>query len=134
MGTWATDPFGNDHACDWGCNLAKTKGLDFIRETLESALSGGGEYLDSHEGDHAIAAADTVARLRGHFGVRNAYTESVDQWVQKQREPIPQELVDLALRTVERVLTEPSELLELWEDSGADEWIDEMEALKERLS
>jgi hypothetical protein len=134
MGTWAKDPFGNDTACDWKYDVEKSNGFQLIEKTLQKVLSIGDGYLDSSEADEAIAAADTVARLRGHFGVRNAYTESLDKWVAQQNLQIPQGLVDSAIQVVERVTTEPSELLELWQESGEfDEWKAEMDELKERL-
>lgn len=37
MGMWSTDPFGNDDAADWACQLARnTKIFDQIREGLHS--------------------------------------------------------------------------------------------------
>jgi hypothetical protein len=134
MGTWAADPFGNDTACDWKYDVEKTTGLQLIESTLQRVLAAGDGYLDSSDADQAIAAADTIARLRGHFYVRNAYTESLDEWVEKQRVQIPQQLVDSAIAVIDRILTEPSELLDLWQETGAsEEWEGQMEDLKERL-
>ena len=144
MGTWANDPFGNDTACDWEATLIsksrawsfRNEGFIFIKVTLEKVLSAREEYLylEASDADEGVAAADTVARLRGHFYECNAYTSDLDQWVAAQKKPIPQELVDLALRAVNRVTSTPSELLDLWEESGeADAWKEQMAALKERL-
>jgi hypothetical protein len=138
MGTWANDPFGNDAACDWKYDVEKCNdlrsGLNLIKATLEKTISAGNEYLEGPDADEGIAAADTVARLRGHFYDRNAYTKSLDEWVARQSGEIPQELVDLALRVVDRVLTPPSEALELWEETGeAEDWKMQLEELKERL-
>ena len=142
MGTWANDPFGNDIACDWVFDLVKkgpgglfgNPGLKFIKATLDKALSSGSEYLAAPDGDEGIAAADAVARLRGHFFQRNAYTKDLDDWVAKQRKADYQDLAELALKAVERTLTSPSEILGLYEDSGEVEaWKGQMQALKERL-
>ena len=142
MGTWSNDPFGNDIACDWVFDLIKkasgwslrNQGFIFIKATLDKARSAGEEYLGARDADEGIAAADTVAKLRGHFYVRNAYTKSLDEWVAKQNSAIPQHIVDLALQVVDRVLTEPSELLDLWMESGdAEDWKAQLENLKERL-
>jgi len=133
MGAWDSDPFGNDTAGDWKYELEATQGFDFIEETLEKALSSGEDYLEAPDAEEAIAAADTIARLRGHYYTRNAYTESLDAWVAQQTDTVPQDLVELALRTLDRVQTEPSELLELWEESGGEDWKEHMQALKERL-
>ena len=142
MGTWANDPFGNDIACDWVFDLLKkakswgfrNQSLAFIRATLEEALSADEDCLNARVADRAIAAADTVARLRGHFFEKNAYTKSLDAWVEKQTAPVPQELVALALSSIDRILTEPSELVDLWEESGeAESWKIQIEGLRERL-
>src|SRR5882762_3665152 len=123
MGAWANDPFGCDTACEWTYDLEKSTGFQLIEETFDSVLSLEDDYLDSSDAEQAIAAADTVARLRGHFYVRNAYTKSVDEWVARQKAKVPQDLVDQAALAVDRVLTEPSELLELWQESGeAEDW------------
>jgi len=134
MGAWDSDPFGNDMACDWVYDVEKTTGLELIEKTLDNVLAVGDDYLDSFEAEQGIAAADTIARLRGHFYVRNAYTEALDKWVAKQKVEVPQELVNRAIQVVDRVMTEPSEPLELWEESGGDDWKDHLDALKERLN
>ena len=133
MGTWAPDPFGNDAACDWKYTVEESTGLEIIEETLDRVLSAGSDYLEAPDADEGIAAADTVARLRGHFYERNSYTESLDAWIARQTIEVPQEMVERAIQVVDRVLIEPSELLELWQESGSDEWEAQMEALKERL-
>jgi hypothetical protein len=134
MGTWSSDPFGNDAACDWKYDVEQSTGLQLIEESLDAVLSSEDESLDSTDAELGIAAAETIARLRGYFYLRDAYTESLDKWVERQTCEVPQDLVDSAIRVVDRVLTEPSDLLELWTESGdPEEWIAQMEALKERL-
>ena len=134
MGAWNSDPFGNDKACDWALDLQKSRqGFDFIRKTLEKVLTKNNGSPWTTDSEKAIAAAETVARLRGHFYVRNAYTAPLDAWVAKQPRPVPQDLVELALRAVDRIETEPSELLELWQESGDEGWEEHMQTLKERL-
>ena len=142
MGTWANDPFGNDCSCDWAFDLVKKgntglfgkPGLSFIKATLEKALSSGQENLEAPDADEGIAAADTVARLRGHFYERNAYTQKLDDWVAKEKKADHQQLADLAVKVIERTQSPPSELLDLWEESGeAENWKQQMAALRERL-
>src|SRR5207302_5926895 len=81
MGAWDHTTFGNDDACDWGGDLRSHEDLSFIEETLDTVVATGDEYLEAPESSQAIAAAEVVGRLQGHFGIRNAYTESVDRWV-----------------------------------------------------
>lgn len=134
MGTWGTDPFGNDTACDWVYDLEETSDLSLIRSTLEYILENDPELVSSHEGDQAIAAADTVARLNGKFYVRNSYTQSLDEWVEKTRLTPSRSLVDLALKALDRITTKPSESVDLWEESDSfEERKQQIEALKNRL-
>jgi hypothetical protein len=131
MGAWANDPFGNDTACDWAYGLEDADDFSLIEDTIQTVLDAGEEYLEAPSGDEAIAAADVIARLRGKFYVRNSYTESVDSWVAAHPIEPPADLIAKALKALDRILTEPSELLELWE--GNDGWRQHMVALKERL-
>jgi Domain of unknown function (DUF4259) len=134
MGTWSVDPFGNDDAVDWIYDLVETNDLTFIVETIQKVLDFGSEYLDAPEAIEAIAAADIIARLKGNFYVKNAYTESLDDWIENHRLTPPQALVESAILAMDRILTAPSELLELWQDSkDFDHWAKEMQDLKARL-
>ena len=108
MGTWAADPFGNDTACDWKYGIEETDDLSVIQRSITRVLEIGDEYLEAPEAEEAIAAADTLARLRGQFYVRNAYTESLDEWVAKHPIDPPQGLVDDAIRAMDPALSHPS--------------------------
>jgi hypothetical protein len=48
--------------------------------------------------------------------VRNAYTETVDNWVERHASRQSAKLVAQAVGAIERVVTAPSELLELWSE------------------
>ena len=134
MGAWETDPFGNDTACDWQYELEETDDLSLIESTLEKVREVGSKYLDASDAEEAIAAADAIVRLKGNFYVKNSYTESVDAWVAQHPLEPPQSLVDTAIAVLDRILTEPSELLELWQESDEFEaWTKHMADLKKRL-
>ena len=134
MGAWDCDPFGNDTACDWKYDLEGTDDLSLVAETIDKIHAAGGDYLEAPDAEEAIAAADALARLRGKFYVRNSYTESLDNWVAGHRITPPKELLDSAVRAIARILTEPSELLELWGESDKfDEWKKHLTDLQERL-
>jgi len=134
MAAWDTDPFGNDTACDWAYSLDECEDLKMIVKTLERVEAVGDEYLDATEAEEAVAAADTLARLKGRAYVHNSHTEAVDEWVAQQHHSVSLELTELAIHVIDRILTEPSELLELWEESeDFDAWKKHLEDLKERL-
>lgn len=134
MGAWDCDPFGNDTACDWKYDLEETDDLSVISETIERIHTAGGDYLEASDAEEGIAAADALSRLRGKFYVRNSYTELLDSWVASHPITPPKELLDSAVRAIDRILTEPSELLELWGESEKfGEWKKHLTDLKERL-
>ena len=56
-----------------------------MEAALDSVLEAGNEYLEVDEATEALAAAETIARLQGNWGVQDAYTESVDTWVRKTK-------------------------------------------------
>ena len=120
MGTWDTGTFDNDTAADWAWTLAEQDDLSLVEAALDAVLAAGDAYLEAPEAEEALAAAEVLARLRGRWGVRNAYTEPVDTWVEAHPLVPPAALVEKAQRAIARVRTPPSELLELWEEAGDD--------------
>lgn len=135
MGAWSCEPFGNDNAGDWALALEGSDDLSLIEETLRNVVDVGSDYLETHLAEEAVAAADTLARLRGNFYARNPYTEAVDLWVADHPLAPPPELVATAIKVIDRILTEPSEALELWQESEELEaWKTQMADLKARLA
>lgn len=123
MGTWDIDAFGNDTACDWGYSLEDTNDLSLVESTIDRVLATGSDYLEVTDAEEALAAAEVIARLQGNWGIRNAYTEPVDAWVERNQLTPSAELVQKAHAAIDRIQTSPSELLELWEESEmVDEW------------
>jgi hypothetical protein len=134
MGAWDHTTFGNDDACDWGGDLRSSEDLSFVDETLDAVVDTGSEYLEAPESSQAIAAAEVIARLQGRFGIRNAHTESVDEWVAAHPQVVSAALVRKAHAALDRILTQPSELLELWQESDDFEsWKATITELKSRI-
>ena len=133
MGAWGTGVFDNDTACDWAYGLEGQTDLGLIERTLDVALAAD-EGLDASDAEEALAAAETVARLQGHWGVRNSYTANVDAWVEKTGLPPSPTLASKAHAAIDRVLAETSEIVELWEESGElDEWKRVVDELRSRI-
>jgi hypothetical protein len=133
MGAWGVGTFDNDTACDWAYGLEGADDLALVRGTLNRVLAVGGDYLDSDAACEGLAACEVIARLKGKWGVRNPYTETVDKWV-KGHASLPYDgLVPLATAVIDRVLTKPSELLELWEEGDATEWKRAVQDLRARV-
>src|ERR671935_100774 len=70
----------NDTASDWAFGLEGTSDTALIDAALNAVLEVGGEYLEAPVAEEGLAAAETVARMKGQWGVRDAYTEPMDTW------------------------------------------------------
>lgn len=117
MGAWGTGIFDNDTACDWAYELQGQRDLGVIERTLDAVIENGDEYLDAGEGEEALAAAEALARLQGHWGTRNSYTERMDAWVEAVGLAPSPALVRKAHAAIDRILAVDSELVELWSES-----------------
>jgi len=134
MGTWGAGTLDNDTAVDWMYGLGEVPDFSLIEGTLDRALASGDDMLEAPEAAEGIAAAEAVARLLGNFGVRNEYTQPMDDWVSWMTETPSPALVAKARRIVARVQQKPSELLDAWaatEDGAV--WLRSLARLAARL-
>lgn len=138
MGTWAVDAFGNDYAQDWAQDLHETSNLDAVEDTLNTALAPSGE-LEAPFAAEALVAIEVLARLQGKGGARSEDSAAVDAWVDARKakgKPVKPraDLAEKAAQALERILSEQSELRQLWEESEhyAD-WRAAVEDLRARL-
>jgi hypothetical protein len=132
MGAWGTGSFDNDTALDWTYGLEGRSDLSYVEAALDKVLAVGTGYLEAPASEKAIAAAEAVARLQGHFGVRNAYTEALDNWVGRTRVKPSPSLIQKASQALIRIQQAPSELMELWEDD-VEAWHQAVAELASRL-
>ncbi|WP_431933665.1 DUF4259 domain-containing protein [Nonomuraea jabiensis] len=118
MGAWDSGPFDNDTAADWCGELHDADPEDragMVRQALLAAATSGG-YLDSDEGCAAMAAIAIVAAERcGGPPVTSVYAP--DFVLDGTRIGLSDDLVPLALHALERVLSENSELWQLWKEA-----------------
>ncbi|MEZ5427262.1 MAG: DUF4259 domain-containing protein [Pyrinomonadaceae bacterium] len=134
MGTWGTGIFDNDMACDWTYDLEDAEDLSLIKETIDAVFEE--DYIDSDIASEALAAIEALARLKGRWGERNAYTETLDEWVEGHRElVIPESLPERSVRAIDAILGGESELKELWGESEEfEEWGQNVRELRNRIS
>lgn len=136
MGTWAVDAFGNDYAQDWAQDLHETSNMDAVEDTLNTALDTAAGELDAPFAAEALVAIEVLARLQGKGGARSEDSALVDEWVdaRKPKAKPRADLAEKALRALERILSDDSELRELWEDSEHYEaWRASVDDLRARL-
>ncbi|HME23798.1 MAG TPA: DUF4259 domain-containing protein [Acetobacteraceae bacterium] len=117
MGTWGAGTFDNDQAVDWTYGLEGKTDLSYVELALDRVLGVGDGYLEADDAQEAVAAVEAVARLQGRFGTRNAYTTTIDGWVNGMGIRPSQQLISKAKQALARIQQEPSELLEGWEGS-----------------
>jgi Domain of unknown function (DUF4259) len=135
MDTWDPSSFGNDTAADWAMALEEADDLSFVETALGRVAIGGTTSIPTEVAQEAVAAAEVVARLRGRWGEEDPYSAPADAWVRAHPMPPFSALIDKAVAALDRVITAPSALLTLWEDSGeADEWVDVVRELRGRLT
>ncbi len=134
MGAWDADSFGNDTACDWSYGLEEAKDLSYVEKTLDAVLRFGKKSVPADEAECAVAAAEVIARLKGNWGIENSYSETTDNWVRSHQQMPAPELVAKAVAALERIVVEPSELLELWEEGEDGGWLDSVSELKARVA
>ncbi|MFD4377710.1 DUF4259 domain-containing protein [Streptomyces sp. NPDC058486] len=128
MGTWDIGPFDNDTAADFSYRVdeaAEGKKADVLRAAFREVTGTGEEYLDADLSVEAIASAALVAaQCPGGEPVTTSYGPKKPLGV------LPRELRAEAVAALDRVLAEPSELLELWEESDGEEWKAGVRALR----
>jgi hypothetical protein len=129
MGTWDTGPFDNDTAADFCGDLDEAAAYEregMIRSALTRVIDTE-NYLEAPESDVAVAAAALVAAQCP----QGPATDSV----YGPKEPLPDlaGLRDLALQALDRVMTEPSELLEIWDGTQGRAWRAEIHRLQSGL-
>jgi hypothetical protein len=134
VGAWGFGIFENDTACDFASIVAEGGGIPTLTHALDRVLSSKGDYLESSDAAEGLAAAEIIARLIGQPGKETAYTASIDAWVTSAQITTSDELVEKAKLSIVRILSEPSELLELWTDSDDfDGWKRSVEDVSARL-
>ncbi|MFF2412486.1 DUF4259 domain-containing protein [Streptomyces sp. NPDC058092] len=127
MGTWDTGHFDNDTAADFSGRLddaPEAERATLIRAALNAVIE-----APDYEGEVAVAAAALVgSQCPGGEAVTTAYGPD------KPLPPLPADLRPLAVKALDAVLGESSELRELWEEAGDKEWAQGVARLREVLA
>lgn len=126
MGAWGTGPFDNDDAGDWVFEL-EDDGPPAVRAALDVAPHPSAEVAAA-----AVAAATVVALA---LGVPSESSAEVDDWLAGADAAALEELRGLApaaAAALQQVL-DGSELAELYDEVGADEWRDGLVGLEASL-
>jgi hypothetical protein len=133
MGAWGVLAFDNDDANDWAYGLDGVSDLSLLESAFAEVESAGTGYLEQGVACNALAACEVLARLRGRPGYTNSYTEKVDRWVAAHRIEPPAGLATRGEAVIARILGPASELREVWEEAGDEEWRAAVEDLRNRM-
>jgi len=133
MGAWGIGVFDDDSALDFLGELAEAKDpLSLINQSLVSAVAS--EYLEYDSAQCVLVSATAMdALLNGtQHGVD---LEELEAWLQRNRNLNVSSLRATAVAAIRRVLSEGSELRELWSENAKDypTWRGGVEALAARL-
>jgi hypothetical protein len=133
MGAWSHEPFGNDTANDWAYGLDEVSDLSYIEETIDRALEEG-EYLDASDGEETLAAIEVLAHLLGKGTQSDSYTQKIALWAKRVGDKPNPALLQKARQALQRVVSEKSELQELWEETEDSEvWLASIQQLSAAL-
>ena len=121
-----------EHIDYWDKGL-EAEDLTLVWNAIEAVFRE--EYIEKDIACEALAAIETVARLKGSWGERNSYTETIDNWVESnQALQVPDNLPVRGAEAVDLILGKDSELNELWSESeNYDEWKEKVLELRERI-
>jgi hypothetical protein len=134
MGAWGTGIFDNDGAGDLIANLRETDDLSVLEEAFDMVLDTGEDYLEVDGGQEALAAAALICRLRGSGDDYLTDDDDIAAWVERARPMLTESLAQKAREAVERTVTEPSEIIELWQDTDDfDAWQATVDDLSSRF-
>lgn len=130
MGAWGIKTFENDDSSDWLYDLEESDDLSVIENTLNEANQ---EYVEAPEGCNILAAAEIILGLQGKG---RELPENAKEWIEKNKTLNVDSLVGAAIKAIDVVLSENSELLELWQDAADDfdAWKTDVESIKAALS
>lgn len=130
VGAWGSGAFENDDAADWANEFEDqdaTAGLAIIRSAIAAVEES--EYVEAPEGSSMVAAAQVIAALVSPASTTTTYGAAALDWAARSGARPDVELVSAARRALQRVIAADSELAELWEEAGGEDWRAEIDRI-----
>jgi hypothetical protein len=116
MDAWGSGPFDNDDASDFADAVGAADDLAAVEAALDQALAST-EALDSTTTAKAVAAAEILTLLVDRPSDETEYPDEVEEWAAESAHEPDDALLAKAIRALDRVVTQPSDLLDLWTKS-----------------
>ena len=134
MGAWGSGIFENDDAADFVSEVVDGSDLSPIEAAIEQVLLIDSDYLEAPEGSRALAASAILALLKNKDIELDDAGPDLERWIKQSGIKVPEGLLAKGRRAAQRVITSPSELMELWSDSGElEQWKASVETLIGKL-
>jgi|GEM_PF-1290915 len=123
--------FENDYVTDWVYDLRHAQDVSIIESIFKEVLETKGRLLEEKPATLGIAAAEIVAVMKGRPTLDTP--AAVEDFISRVGKPPSKELVQDALKVIERV-KDGSALQQLWDerDDGED-WRESLSDLEDRL-
>lgn len=128
MGSWGSAPFDNDDASDWSYELLDGGGPEAVGAALREISADGAPELPD-----AAAAVGAAALVAATLGVTVHLPEDLVAWLASADRRALRSLAPEAVVALDRVL-EDSELGELWDETGDDEWRDATRRMRDEIA
>jgi Domain of unknown function (DUF4259) len=133
MGAWGSGIFEDDTAMDFFDGLyASDKPLQHLKDALEESSTA--DYLEYGAGQNALVSGAIIDSILN--GIRHAEDlDDLDTFIEQHKTLDVAPLKVLASAAVRRVLSEGSELRELWAENTTEfpKWRENLESLAVRL-
>lgn len=134
MGAWGQEIFDNDAACDWLESLLVRDDLAWIEQSLKQVNQAEGN-IDAATASAALAACETLARLRGRPGLHEAPLDQLKQWTDEHKHLNTNDLVPLATQALARIQSDDCQLRQQWRQTDHyDQWLATVEDVARRIA
>ncbi|PQO31397.1 hypothetical protein C5Y96_13745 [Blastopirellula marina] len=133
MGAWGHEIFDNDAACDWLDSLLVRDDLSSIELALDK-VNQSADSIDTATASAALAACETLARLRGRPGLHEASLDQLKHWTDHHNHLDTDHLVPLAMQTLARIQADDCQLKQQWQQSeNFEKWVATVEDVARRI-
>ncbi len=130
MAAWGTKTFEEDTANDWIQELIDS---DDAREFLIDSITIDSGYLEADQASAILATGETLIALLDE--PRSSVPSELVDWAGDNECDDVSDLPEITLTALDKVLTDESELNNIWSDSeDYEEWKENLESMREILT
>jgi len=131
MGTWGVKTFENDGASDWLWELEESDDNSALVAALNPEDM---NYIEATDGEIILAAAEIIQAIKNKPGA--GLPENALNWINTHDTLDVSSLAKKAITMIDRVLSDNSELRELWEENEDEypKWYAHITELRSKLN